>query len=70
MEVKPQDISWDFQLFSNNQKLGIQIKCFGSTESLITGNSDVDAQVMARGAIEEVGKSLNGTFEVTARDGH
>ncbi len=70
LKVTPQDISLDFQLFSHNQKLGTQIKCFGSTESLITGNIDFEAQVMARGAIEELGKSLNGNFEITARDGH
>jgi hypothetical protein len=70
LEVTPQDISLDFQLFSHNQKLGTQIKCFGSTESLITGNIDFDAHVTARGSIEELGKSLNGNFEITARDGH
>ncbi|MFV1976524.1 MAG: AsmA-like C-terminal domain-containing protein, partial [Candidatus Scalindua sp.] len=70
LEVTPQDISLDFQLFSHNQKLGTQIKCFGSTESLITGNIDFDAQVMAQGAIEELGRSLNGNFEITAKDGH
>ena len=69
LEVTPQDISLDFQLLSHNLKLVTPIKCFGSKEGLITGKLDFEAHVMARGAIEELGKSLNGNFEITARDG-
>ena len=70
LEVTPQDISLDFQLLSHNLKLVTPIKCFGSKEGLITGKLDFEAHVMARGASEELGKSLNGNFEITARDGH
>jgi hypothetical protein len=69
LKVTPQEISLDFQLLSNNQELGIPIKCFGSTESLITGKLDFEAHVMARGASEELGKLIHGDFEITARDG-
>ena len=69
LKVTPQDISLDFQLLSHNQKLGTQIKCFGSTEGPITGTLDLEAHVMARGASEELGRLIQGDFEITARDG-
>ncbi|MBC8548064.1 MAG: AsmA-like C-terminal region-containing protein [Candidatus Brocadiales bacterium] len=69
VEVTPQDISLDFQLLSHNQNLGTLIKCFGSKEGLITGKLDFEAQVMARGASEELGKLIQGDFEITAREG-
>ncbi len=69
LKVTPRDISLDFQLLSHHQKLGIPIKCFGSKEGLITGKLDFEAQVVARGASEELGKLIQGDFEITARDG-
>jgi hypothetical protein len=69
LKVTPQDISLDFQLLIHNQKLSTPIKCFGSTEGLITGEIDFEAHIMARGTSEELDKSLNGNFEITARDG-
>ncbi len=69
LKVTPQDISLYFQLLIHNQKISTPIKCFGSTEGLITGTLDLEAQVMARGAHEELGKLIQGDFEITARDG-
>jgi hypothetical protein len=69
LKVTPQDISLDFQLLSHNQELGTTIKCFGDKKGLITGKFDLEAQVMERGAIEELGKSLNGNFGVIAKNG-
>ncbi len=69
LKVTTQEISLDFQLLSQNQELGTTIQCFGAKKGIVTGKFDFEAQVMARGAIEELGKSLNGNFEITARDG-
>ena len=69
LKVTPQDISLDFQLLSHNQELGTTIKCFGGQKGIITGKFDLEAQVMARGASEELGKLIQGDFEITARDG-
>ena len=69
LKVTPQDISLDFQLLSYNQELGTTIKCFGDKKGLITGKFDLEAQVMARGASEELGKSLNGEFVGIAKNG-
>jgi hypothetical protein len=69
LKVTPQDISLDFQLLSHNQELGTTIKCFGDKKGLVTGRLDLEAQVMARGASEELGKLIQGDFEITARDG-
>ena len=69
LKVTPQDISLDFQLHSHNQELGTTIKCFGDEKGLVTGEFDLEAQIMAQGAIEELGTSLNGNFGGIAENG-
>jgi Predicted membrane protein len=69
LEVTSQDISLDFQLQSRNQELSTTIQCFGDKKDFITGELDLEAQVMARGASKELFKSLNGNFEGTATNG-
>ena len=69
LKVTPQDILLDFQLLSKDQELSTTIKCFGDEKGLITGKFDFEAQVMARGTSEELGKSLNGNFGGIAKNG-
>ncbi len=69
LKVTPQDISLDFQLLSHNQELGTTIECFGDKKGLVTGMFDLEAQIMARGTSEELGKSLHGNFQGIAKNG-
>ena len=69
MKVTPQNVSLDFQLLSHNQELGTTIKCLGDKKGLITGKFDLEAQVTARGANEELVKSLHGNFGGIVKNG-
>jgi len=67
--VTSKHIYLDFQLLSSYQELDRMITCMEDEEGLMTGTIDTDAQIIAQSEIKDIGKALQGNFNITAKDG-
>ncbi|MCP4267450.1 MAG: AsmA-like C-terminal region-containing protein, partial [Candidatus Brocadiaceae bacterium] len=69
LTVTPKYMLLDFQLLGSDQELKAIIDCMGDKERLMTGSLDIDAQVVALGETKDIGKTLQGDFKITAKNG-
>jgi hypothetical protein len=69
IKITPSNKNLDFELTSSKQQLGKTIGCLFDKENIISGDFDFDGQVTADFKTELSARSLQGSVDLSARDG-
>jgi hypothetical protein len=69
VDITPQGAEIDIALAAKNLELQPTILCISDKQADITGTFEMKADIKAKGKLDTIAKSLNGSFSISAKEG-